>query len=317
MNARFVLVIGGTGFIGHHVIAKLADLGCRIVVPTRRLRQGKDLLVIPAVDNVIEADVHDDQTLNRLVAGMDAVINLVGILHSRPAAAGEPYGPDFRRAHVELPRRIVAACAANGVTRYLHMSAMGAASDAPSMYQRSKADGERAAFGNPAVRTTVFRPSVVFGEDDHFLNMFAQMQKFLPVIPLAGADAKFQPVYVQDVAQAFARALQDDHTIGKVFELGGPKVYTLRELVQLAGKFSGHPRPVIPLPPGVARLQAWFFEHLPGTPLISRDNLDSMKADNITSLNMWPEMGLQPTALEAVAPLYLAGRDGKIYSKQT
>lgn len=307
MAFRSILVLGGSGFIGGHVIAKLAaHTDWRVVVPTRHLEDAKHLLELPPVDDVIEADIHDDATLNQLVHGQYAVINLVGILHSRP---GVPYGPDFAKAHVELPRRVVAACAANGVHRYLHMSALGAARDAPSMYLRSKADGEIAAFSQPTVATTVFRPSVVFGEDDHFLNLFASLQKYLPVMLLAGADAKFQPVYVEDVAQAFVDALINERTIGKICELAGPKVYTLRELVRLAGEYSGHRRPVIALPEPLARFQAMVMEHMPGRPLISRDNLDSMKIDNVASSPIDPELWIDdPTALEAVAPYYLAGR---------
>lgn len=308
MDYRFILLIGGTGFIGRHVLAKLAASGYRVVVPTRRLKNARDLPVLSAVDAVVEADVHDDRELRKLMIGMDAVINLVGILHSRPGRRGDAYGPDFARAHVELPRRIAAACADTGVRRSLHMSALGAATDAPSMYLRSKAAGEAEAFSQHGIGTTVFRPSVVFGEEDSFLNMFATMQRFFPVMPLGGAEAKFQPVYVQDVAQALVNALERDHTIGQVLELGGPKVYTLRQLVQLAGQYSGHPRPVIGLPPALARLQAFMLEHMPGTPLMSRDNLDSMKKDNVVSLDSWPEIDITPTPLEAVAPFYLAPR---------
>jgi NADH dehydrogenase len=310
MAYRSILILGGSGFIGSHLIAKLAatDPECCVTVPTHRLAHAEHLLELPVVEDVIEANVHDDAVLARLVQGKDAVINLVGILHGRPGAPGTPYGPEFARAHVELPKRVVAACAAHGVHRYLHMSALGADRNAPSMYQRSKADGEAAAFSNPEVMTTAFRPSVVFGDHDHFLNLFASLQKLMPVMLLAGADAKFQPVYVEDVAQAFVTALHNDHTIGKVYELAGPKVYTLRELVQLAGEYTGHRRPVIGMPDALARMQAFFLEHLPGGPLMSRDNLDSMKVDNVAHSSMAEELGIEPTALEAVAPYYLQGR---------
>lgn len=308
MAHRNVLVIGGTGFIGSHVIAKLVDAECRVTVPTRREGHATHLLLLPDVEEVVKADVHDDAVLDRLMHGQDAVINLVGILHGKPGPAGSRYGSAFARAHVDLPRRIVAACARNGVRRFLHMSALGAAPDAPSMYLRSKADGEAAAMSNPAVATTIFRPSVVFGDNDRFLNMFASLQRVLPVMMLAGADAKFQPVYVEDVAQAFASALKDNRTIGKVYELAGPKVYTLRELVRLAGQYSGHRRPVIGIPAAFARLQAFFLEHLPGGPLMSRDNLDSMKVDNVRHSPLADELGIHWTSLEAVAPRYLSGR---------
>jgi NADH dehydrogenase len=166
---------------------------------------------------------------------------------------------------------------------------------------RSKAAGEAAALAEPALAVTIFRPSVVFGEGDSFLNLFASLQKFLPVVALGGADARFQPVYVEDVVHAFVAALEDQATIGQVVELVGPKVYTLRELVQLAGRYSGHARPVIGLPPFMARLQAWFLEHAPGGPLMSRDNLDSMRVDNVASAGTVA----MPTAPEDVAPFYL------------
>lgn len=306
MEYRSILVIGGSGFIGSHLIAKLNDPGWRITVPTRRVMHAQHLLLLPSVEDVIEANVHDDATLCRLVQGNDTVINLVGILHGK-SISKTSYGPEFARAHVELPRRIVAACAELGVRRYLHMSALGADSKGPSMYLRSKGDGEAAAFSDPRVHTTVFRPSVVFGDNDHFLNFFASLQRFLPVMLIGAAEAKFQPVYVEDVAQAFVAALHDDHMAGKCYELAGPQVYTLRELVRLAGEFSGHPKPVIGLPPRLARLQAWLLEHLPGEPLMSRDNLDSMQVDNVAHGPIAPELGIVPTALEAVAPYYLRG----------
>lgn len=301
---RSLLVIGGTGFIGSHLVAQLAARGYQVTVPTRRLARARHLTVLPSV-RVIEADVHDPRQLADLSLGMRAVINLVGILHGA-AAAGKPYGPAFFRAHVELPQKIVAACAAGHVARYLHMSALGADAHGPSMYARSKADGERAAFSNPAVATTVFRPSVVFGEGDRFLNLFASLQRRLPVMLLGSPDAKFQPVYVGDVAQAFLHALEHVPTVGHVYELAGPSVYTLRELVRLAGDYSGHPRPIIGLPPALARLQAGLLEHAPGGPLLSRDNLDSMRVDNVSLHSALPELGIIPTPLEALAPAYLA-----------
>jgi len=264
------------------------------------------LMPLPYVD-IVEADVHDDAALPRLVAGQCAAINLVGILHG---SRGRPYGPEFRHAHVELPRRIAAACAEEGVPRFLHMSALGADPDGVSMYQRSKGDGETAARSQPTVAATVFRPSVVFGPDDAFLNLFARLQRYAPFVPLAGAHARFQPVYVGDVAEAFVRALRDGHTRHTVVELGGPHVYTLEELVHLAGRYSGHERPVFSLPDGLGRAQAALFELLPGEPVITRDNLDSMRVDNVVSPSTKAltaeALGIKLTPLEAVAPAYLA-----------
>jgi len=304
-----VVVFGGTGFIGSHLVARLVQDGITVKVATRRAVHAQHLISLPGVA-IVEADMHDDAALARLVDKCDAAINLVGVLHSR---RGAPYGPQFKAAHVDLPRRIVDACANAGVPRYLHMSALGAAVDGPSMYQRSKAAGEEAARAHPEVAATIFRPSVVFGPGDNFLNMFARLQAKLPFIPLACADADFQPVYVGDVAEAFVSALRDLKTRHLVFQLGGPQIYTLADLVRLAGRYSGNVRPVIALPPALGRLQAAIFEMLPGTPMMTRDNLDSMKVDNVLDPAIQDAtaagLGIKPTALEAVAPRYLSGVD--------
>jgi uncharacterized protein YbjT (DUF2867 family) len=311
MRPLSVVMFGGTGFIGSHLAARLSERDIPVVLPTRHAQHGDHLKLLPGVD-VVEADLGDDATLQRLLTGHTAVINLVGVLHSD---RGTPYGQAFRRAHVELPQRLVDACARAGVPRYLHMSALGADAHGPSMYQRSKADGETAARSRPEVAATIFRPSVVFGPEDNFLNMFARLQRHLPLVPLAGAQARFQPIYVGDVADAFVRALLDAHSAGKVYELGGPAVYTLGELVRLAGRYAGHERTVLPLPDAVARLQATFFEMLPGEPLITRDNLDSMKVDNVvtssTKVLTAEALGIKLTPLESVAPAYLAP-DGQL-----
>jgi uncharacterized protein YbjT (DUF2867 family) len=318
MHELSVVVFGGTGFIGSHLAARLSQHDMTIVLPTRHPPKAMHLATLPGVDIVAlgERDLQDEAALQRLVTGHDAVINLVGVLHS---GRGTPYGPAFRSAHVDLPRRIVDACAAAGVPRYLHMSALGADPHGPSMYQRSKADGEAAAHSRPEVAATIFRPSVVFGENDSFLNMFARLQRHLPIVPLASAHARFQPVYVGDVADAFVRALLDPHSAGHVYELGGPQVYTLGELVRLAGYYAGHERKVLALPDALARLQATLFEMLPGTPLMTRDNLDSMKADNVihpppagagNKVLTAEALGIKLTALEAIAPLYLSPRGG-------
>lgn len=299
-----ILVIGGSGFIGSHLVAQLVATGRRVVVPTRRFSRARHLLVLPTVE-LTEADVFDDAVLESLLRNVDAVINLVGVLHSRSGKAGSHWGPQFERAHVELPRKLARACQAAGVRRCLHMSALGADMNASSMYLRSKAAGEKIMLEASGLEVTALRPSVVFGAEDAFLNLFAKLQRFMPVLALGGLDAKFQPVYVQDVARAFVLALEDRSTIGKVFELVGPHVYTLRELVRLAGVYSGHPRPLMGLPAPLARLQALMLEFMPGGPLMSRDNLDSMKTDNIGNGRGPWLVGWQATPLEAVAPDYL------------
>ncbi|KFI07957.1 complex I NDUFA9 subunit family protein [Massilia sp. BSC265] len=306
MRDRNVLVIGGTGFIGSHLLARLAAEGVGTTVPTRRYETAKQLTTLPYLDLEV-ANIHDDAALRRLLRGRDAVINLVGVLHG---GHGDPYGPVFRHLHVELPRRIVRTCAELGVPRYLHMSALGASHSGASMYQRSKADGELAARSEPQVAATIFRPSIVFGPGDHFLTVFASLQRHLPVMPLACAQWRLQPVYVKDVAAACALALREPRTRGADIELGGPRVYTLAELVHLAGRYAGHERRVLALPDWAARLEARLFEMLPGDPMISRDNLDSMKVDNVVSPQTQAltadALGIKLTSLEAAAPHYLA-----------
>jgi NADH dehydrogenase len=231
---------------------------------------------------------------------MDAVVNLVGILH-------EGGGRTFRSCHVELPRKVGAAARKAGVQHVLHMSSLGASAEGPSAYQRSKLAGEaaiREAAGPLPV--TVLRPSVIFGEGDAFLNMFATFLRLAPVFPLARPDARFQPIWVEDVARCFADALGDPRTFGATYELGGPKVYRLRELVEFVAATMGKRRAILGLPEPLARLQAFTLEHLPGK-LMTRDNLDSMKVDNVCAGPFPGLFAFRPASLETVAPAYLAG----------
>lgn len=303
-SMKNLLVLGGTGFVGRSVCERLTRRrpDGRVRVPTRRTAQGRWVRALPTVE-VVTADVHDDATLDRLLQGCDAVVHLVAILHGSPQA--------FQRVHVDLPQRLARACLRAGVRRVVHVSALGVSADGPSHYLRSKAGGE-AALQAAGLDLTILRPSVIFGAQDRFLNLFARLQAVAPVFPLGGGDARFQPVWVEDVAAGVVAALDRPESVGQIYECAGPAVHTLSEIVRLAGRWSGHERPQLPLPEAVARLQARLMEWLPGEPLMSRDNIDSMRVPNVASgqLPDLRRLGITPAALEAVAPGYLGTQQG-------
>jgi uncharacterized protein YbjT (DUF2867 family) len=310
-----IIVFGGSGFIGSALCEKLAAAGHSITVPTRRLANARHLQSLPRLEPV-EVDVFNPQQLANVLAGHDVAVNLIAVLHGDAAR--------FERIHVQLPRSLAAACVAAGVPRMVHVSALGAALDAPSLYLRSKAQGEAALVAS-GLQVCMLRPSVVFGAGDKLLNTFASIQQLAPIVPLAGADAQFQPVWLQDVAQALLLLTTDvsyqkssylrnkdvDYQ-GKtlqntVYEACGPQVMALRDLFAIAGRCVGALRPVLPLPSAVAQLQAWVMEHLPGEPLMSRDNLASMQVPNIAS-GQHPgllDLGITPASVHAIAPTYL------------
>ena len=304
---RKFLILGGTGFVGRSICEKLVERSGgadgRLRIATRRFPRARHLQLLPTVE-IACGDMHDEAVLARMLRDTDAVINLTGILHGSEA--------DFERVHVRLPARLGAACKAAGVRRIVHVSALGAAPDAPSRYQRSKARGEEALKAD-GLDLTILRPSVIFGERDRFLNLFATLQSIFPVMPLASAAARFQPVWVDDVASAVVRSLDDPTTIGTTIECCGPRIYSLQELVRSAGEWSGAPRPVLPLPAAIGRLQALFMELLPGKTLMSRDNIDSMRVANIASgkLPGLERLGIEPSPLEAIAPRYLGHVSGE------
>ncbi|HBT33146.1 MAG TPA: NAD-dependent dehydratase [Pusillimonas sp.] len=301
-----VLVIGGSGFIGRHLIARLVADGHFVSVPTRRYAHARGLLPLPTV-TLHPVDVHREDELAPLVERADVVVNLLGVLHSRAAT---PWGPEFDRAHVQFPEMLARLCCQYQVSHFLHISALGVSSDAPSGYLRSKMEGESRIknifAASQSHNWTLFRPSVVFGPDDRFMNLFAQLARWLPVLFMAGAQSRLQPVFVGDVAKVLTAVMGQGQHFGHTYDLAGPEVYTLAELVSRAARWGGHPRPVIGLPDSVGRLQACFFEKLPGEPLMSRDNLASLKVDNVSATPLPPSLGMIPTPLEAVVPRYLA-----------
>lgn len=328
MEIRNICILGGSGFVGRHIAHLLTEQGIHVRVPTRRRENAKALFVLPTVE-IVEANIHAPDELKRLFEGMDAVINLVGILHEeKHGRVDKPQARrgDFHEAHVELPRKIVHACAEVGVTRLLHMSALTASATGPSAYLRSKGIGEaivreagmardnseRGYLDGPkfvrgyGLHTTVFRPSVIFGREDSFLNLFARLIKLFPVIPLANPDAKFQPVFVEDVAHAYVESLKNPATYGQVYDLCGPEVYTLRELVEfVAATLGRHPK-IIPLGKFLSYAQAAMFEHMPGKKIMTRDNYYSMQVDNVCNCDFPAIFGFQPSAIGTVVPAYMA-----------
>lgn len=329
MKFQRICVLGGSGFVGSAIIQMLAAQGREVRVLTRNRDRAKALTVLPTVE-VFDANIHDQVELNRHFEGMDAVINLVGVLHEgRPSRVDKPSARrgDFHENHVELPRKMIHACAANGVQRVLHMSALGADPTSRSAYQRSKgvgealvressmpsSDNERWYLDGPkfvhgyGMHTTIFRPSVIFGRGDSFLSMFAGLVKTFPVIPLANAGAKFQPVWVEDVARAFVDALDNTASFGATYDLCGPQVYTLQELVELtAHTIDKHPR-IIPLCRNLSFAQAWAMEFMPGKKLMTRDNFYAMLVDNVCNGEHPAPQNWKPNALAAIAPDYLSG----------
>ena len=303
MNGRTkrVLILGGTGFVGRHVCEKLTRMGCSMTVITRRASQAAAIQNLPRV-RVLEGDVYNSAFLAQCMAHHDVVINLIAILHGSEAA--------FDKAHVQLPQVIAQACHASGVKRLIHISALGASMDGPSTYQRSKAQGE-AVLKQAGLDLTLLKPSVIFGADDKFLNLFAQLQQIAPVVPLAGASTRFQPVWVEDVASAVAHCVTNQKTHGQTYEICGPDIWSLKELVQKSGQWagvrSGKGRWVFGIPHALAWLQAFFMELAPGQPLMSRDNLRSMQVDNIASgkaLGL-KDLHIQASSVSSIAPGYL------------
>ncbi|MEO8383898.1 MAG: complex I NDUFA9 subunit family protein [Betaproteobacteria bacterium] len=300
MIVNKVLLLGGTGFVGASVAEQLARQEIFVTVPTRRRERGKRLFLLPTVD-VVEADVFNSTQLEELVSRHDAVINLIGILHG-----------DFERVHVTFPKMVAEACAKTGVTRLIHMSALNADSNGPSEYLRSRGRGEAAVWdtckAHSALKVTMFRPSVVFGENDEFLNMFAGLLKFFPLIPLGTPDARFQPVWVEDVARVLVSSISLLATSNQTYVLVGPNVYTLRELVGFVAAITGRRRVILGLGPALSMLQATVFSMLPGK-LITPDNVRSMSLPS-TSDQPFPAMFGRAAAMESVVPTYLGADAG-------
>jgi len=301
MTGKLATVFGGSGFIGRHLVRRLAADGWRLRIAVRDPDGAGFLRPMGDVGQIVpvKGDIASDAQVERAVAGAQAVVNLVGILYER--------GPrSFAAIHAEGAGRVARAAARAGAERLVHLSAIGAAADSPAAYARSKAAGETAvAAAFP--RATIVRPSIVFGPEDQFLNRFAAIARVAPVLPVIGPETRFQPVYVGDVAEAIRRALSDPHAPGRTYELGGPGIYTFRALMELMLRIIGRRRPVVALPFGLASLQAAFLERLPVPPL-TRDQVRLLQRDNVVAPGAatLADLGVQAQPLEVVAPTYLA-----------
>ena len=305
MAVKRIAILGGSGFVGRHLVAALTREGCATRVFTRRRSRSRSLLVIPTCE-VVETDVHLASNLDAHLAGCDAVVNLIGILNEHSGA-----GDRFSSVHAELPGKLVKACRRNRIERMLHMSALGVDADAPSEYLRTKFGGEQAAHAAEAdgIAITSFRPSVIFGSDDSFFNRFAGLLALSPLVfPLACPQARFAPVYVEDVVLAFLAALDDEATAGQRYELCGPHTYTLRELVAYTAAITGRRRLIVGLGDRLSRLQGQVLERIPGKPF-STDNYLSTKIDSVCSSNSLERLGIVPRSVESVVPGYLGGSE--------
>ena len=302
MARRQVTIFGGSGFIGRYVVERLADKGWTMIVAVRRPRQANFLKPLGDVGQIVpvRAPLQDEAAVRAACEGSEAVINLVGILFEAGAQS-------FGEVQALGAERVAKAAAAAGAKRMVQISAIGADESAGAEYARSKAYGEKAvreAFPS----ATILRPSIVFGPEDDFFNRFAAMARIAPALPLiGGGQTKFQPVYVADVADAVVAALETPAAQGRTYELGGPRVYSFKELMELLLETIGRRRFLVPLPFGAARLQASVLERLPGPPLLTRDQVTLLEADNVVADGALGlrDLGIEPTACEAIIPSYL------------
>lgn len=301
MTIQRVCLVGGAGFVGSHVAYRLAARGRNCLVLTRHPHRHRALTAVEGID-LVECDIFDSEALVRQLQGCDAAINLVGILNENRKAT-------FRRVHVDLVDHLVSACHSAGIRRLLHMSALHAdMANGTSQYLRTKGEGEDLAHarGQPAIAVTSFRPSVIFGRDDSFINRFVALLRLPGPMPLACPDARFAPVCIDDVAKAFAGALEQGDTYGQRYDLCGPEVFTLEEIVRYIARALGKQKSIIRLPNAVARLQARLLEWAPGKPF-TRDNYLSLQTPSICKDNGLESLGIEPTPMDAIVPQFLRG----------
>lgn len=300
---QHIAILGGSGFVGSHLIPRLASEGHQITLLTRSRAYCGDCLLLPNT-RVVEVDVHDRQALQKALSGHDTVINLVGILNESGFG-----GKGFERVHVELPRRVMAAMQELGIYRYLHMSALGAShplEKLSSYYLRSRHQAEaliREA-ATEGLQATIYQPSVIFGKGDSFINRFAGILKMVPILPLACANSRFQPVWVGDVCEVFARTLDTPESIGKTYELGGSEIVTLKQVVRYCCEVMNIKRLIMPLPGPLSWLQGKVMDLVPGKPF-SSDNYQSLQLNSVVERNALPGLGVTPRSLRETVPHYL------------
>jgi uncharacterized protein YbjT (DUF2867 family) len=297
MQKKQIAVLGGSGFVGSAVIARLQTAGYQVTVLTRRAYRAKHLILLPDV-KVIECDVHNEKALTNALIRADAVINLIGILH-------ESRKQRFDTMHTQLPIMLGKLCKQLGIKRVIQMSSLGASQTAPSAYLRSKGAGENALWLlKQTLNITVFKPSIIFGRNDRFINLFASLIRYMPALLLVKPNAKFQPIWVEDVADCIALSIENIDTYGQTYELAGPEVYTFRALITVIMNTIKVKRPIIGLNDTLSYLQALMMEFLP-VKLMSRDNLKSMELDSVSQAPFPAVFNFEPTGLEAIIPDYL------------
>jgi uncharacterized protein YbjT (DUF2867 family) len=298
METKQVTVFGGSGFLGRHAVRALAKAGWRIKVACRRPHRGFFLRPLGQVGQIgfVKCDVTEPDQVMAALSGSHAVVNLTGILFAR--------GQSFEDVHAKGAGNIAEAAAAHSIGTLVHVSAIGADSESESDYAQTKAEGEtrvRAAFP----QATILRPSLVFGPEDQFFNLFAGIARFVPALPLVGGGhTRFQPVFVGDVAAAIAKTIEMPG--GKTYELGGPATYSFKELLEIMLKTIGRKRLLVPLPFALASFKAFFLQMAP-RPLLTPDQVKLLRHDNIVAptAHTFSDLGIQPTTVEAEIPSYL------------
>ncbi len=299
MTSKTICVLGGTGFVGHQVVSQLTRAGYYVVVPSRNRERQRSLQVLPKVD-VVDANIHDEDSLNALFVGCDAVINLTAILNENKKG-------DFQKTHVELVEKVIKACKKSGITRLLHMSALCADAQGGSAYLRSKGEGEALVKASD-LNHTIFRPSVMFGTDDRFFNKFAALLQSLPVLPLACGDSQMAPVFVGDVAELIVKTIADRRAFGQSYDLNGPTVVTLKQIADYTNRLTRSGRTIIPLGNGTSAMLGRIGGLLPFKPF-THDNFLSLQVPSMSNKAFPTEFGIVPRTIESLVPKYIGRQD--------